>query len=109
VRGGRNAEWSNAAASQSKTSVENCGLMRENLWRVSAMIRFGRPALAAALVLMLAPLAREVRTTTTGMASAGVELVRAGNPAYPPCAWAKPGRACYDGHGLSTAGGHRRR
>ena len=71
------------------------------------MIRFGRPALAAALVLMLAPLAHEVRTT--GPASAGIQRVRGGKPAYPPCAWAKPGRACYDGHGLSTAGGHRRR
>jgi hypothetical protein len=73
------------------------------------MIRFGRPALAAALVLTLAPLSREVRTATTGAASAGVEQVRGGKPAYPPCAWAKPGRACYDGPGLSTAGGHRRR
>ena len=73
------------------------------------MTCFGRPALAVAVVLMLAPLSSEVRTATTGAAGAAVELVRGGKPAYAPCAWAKPGRICYDGNGLSTAGGHRRR
>ncbi|HWX57187.1 hypothetical protein [Bradyrhizobium sp.] len=73
------------------------------------MTRFGRPALAVAVMLMLAPLSREVRTATPGAASAGVVLVRGGKPAYPPCAWAKPGQTCYDGNGLSTAAGHRRR
>jgi hypothetical protein len=72
------------------------------------MTCFGRPLLAAAVVLMLTSLADQVRTATTGAASADVELV-GGKPAYPPCAWAKPGRTCYDGHGISAAGGHRRR
>lgn len=57
------------------------------------MTRFGRPALAVAVMLMLAPLSREVRTAKPGAASAGVVLVRGGKPAYPPCACAKPGPA----------------
>ena len=73
------------------------------------MTCFARPALAVAVVLMLAPLSSEVRNATTGAASAGVELARGGKPAYTPCAWAKPGRTCYDGNGLSTASGRRRR
>jgi hypothetical protein len=85
-----------------------CGLMRQTIWSI-AMTRLGRPTLLLAIALLLAPLASEVRNLTTGGASAGVELVRGGKPAYPPCAWARPGRTCYDGHGLSTAGGHRRR
>jgi hypothetical protein len=40
------------------------------------MTRFGRPALALAVVLMLAPLSREVRNPATGPAGAGAELVR---------------------------------
>jgi hypothetical protein len=43
------------------------------------MTCFGRPALAVAVVLMLAPLSSEVRTA--GVASAGVELARGGKPA----------------------------
>jgi len=61
------------------------------------MTCFGRPALAVAVVLMLAPLSREVRNAMTGAASGGVELARGGKPAYAPCAWAKPGRTCYAG------------
>jgi hypothetical protein len=71
------------------------------------MISFGRPVLAVALVLMLAPLANEVRMT--GAWSIDPEPARGGKPAYPPCAWAKAGRTCYSGNGLSIALGHRRR
>jgi hypothetical protein len=71
------------------------------------MIRFGRPALAVAAMLLLGPLASEVRTTTTEAESAGIELVRGGGPTYAPRASARPGRTCYAGHGLYTAGGHR--
>ncbi|HTO60950.1 MAG TPA: hypothetical protein VMM15_06820 [Bradyrhizobium sp.] len=71
------------------------------------MNKIGRPAFAVALALMLSPVLRDIGTATTG--NADLELVRGGKPAYAPCAWAKPGRTCYDGHGLSTAGGHRRR
>jgi hypothetical protein len=71
------------------------------------MSSFGRPALAVALLLMLAPLSRDAGTAEA--ARAGIELVRGGKPADAPCAWAKPGRICYDGHGLSTAEGRRRR
>jgi hypothetical protein len=70
------------------------------------MIKIGGPALAVALALMLLPLLRDIGTAMTG--SGDVELVRGGRPAYAPCAWAKPGRTCYTGHGLAS-GGHRRR
>jgi hypothetical protein len=73
------------------------------------MTCFGRPALAVAFVLMLAPLSSEIGTATTGAAGADVELARGGKPAYTPSAWAKPGRTCYSGGGLSIAPGRRRR
>jgi hypothetical protein len=73
------------------------------------MTCFGRPALAVAVVLMLAPLSSEIDTATAYAARADVELVRGGKPAYTPCAWAKPGRICYSGGGLSIAPGRRRR
>jgi hypothetical protein len=102
VRRTRSAERSNHAASQSKTIPESCGLMPQIFWSI-AMTRIGRPAVAVALALMLSPVLRDI-----GTASAGVELARGGRPAYAPCAWAKPGRTCYAGHGLAS-GGHRRR
>jgi hypothetical protein len=73
------------------------------------MTCFGRPALAVAVVLMLAPLSSEIRNATTRAAGAGVQLARGGKPAFTPCAWAKPGRTCYAGGALSTAPGRRRR
>jgi len=63
------------------------------------MTCFGRPALAVAVVLMLAPLPSEVGSATTGAAGADLEPVRGGKPACTPCAWAKPGRTCYAGAG----------
>ena len=66
------------------------------------------PILVAA-ALMLAPRSSEVGTAPAGASGAGVELVRGGKPAYPPCAWAKPGHLCYDGGGLSNAPGRRHR
>jgi hypothetical protein len=104
----RNAEWSNHTASRSKTNMENCGLMLQ-ISKGIAMTCFGRPALAVAVVLMLAPLSSEVRNAMAGAPSAGVELARGGKPAYTPCAWAKPGRTCYVAGGLSTAPGRRHR
>jgi hypothetical protein len=46
----------------------------------------GRPALAVAVVLMLAPLVSEVLMAATAATGASVELVRGGKPAYAPCA-----------------------
>ena len=54
------------------------------------MSSFGRPVLAVALVLMLAPLSRDAGIATTGAAGAGVELV------YQHCKSAKPGQACFN-------------
>jgi hypothetical protein len=73
------------------------------------MTKIGRHlAVALALTLTLSPFFGDIGTAMT--ASAYVEMVHGGKPGYPPCAWAKPGRACYDRHGLSTAsGGDRRR
>ena len=73
------------------------------------MSSFGRPVLAVALLLMLAPRSRDAGIATTGAARAGVELVRSGKPAYPPCAGAKPRQLCMDATGaIVNTEGHRR-
>jgi hypothetical protein len=71
------------------------------------MISFGRLALAAAFVLVLAPLSGE--DGAVGAGRPDVELVRGGKPVYAPCVWAKAGHICYSGNGLSIAPGHRHR
>ena len=71
------------------------------------MSSFGRPVLAVALLLMLAPLSCDAGIATTGAAGAGVELV------YLHCKSAKPGQACFNAsshswHMHPRVGFHRR-